>query len=219
MGTRGPGATLTAGVQDIAALLPLLGTEQCEDHVGSALTRGYLYAAATPLSIFGSLGMARAGMKTLVAACVIPRWKIYGGRILANMGFKPNGTNLSLIMVVEEDKDQRDLVECRLDLLLEELHIDTSTLRGIKVTSNCTIWNVMMTILTFVSCLLSITPYIFINLGGDSSLNDRARWTFPVLRAFGGFLTTVTMQLIIQTRIVTLTQKRLTALQEKDIVW
>ncbi|KAF8810442.1 hypothetical protein BYT27DRAFT_7253700 [Phlegmacium glaucopus] len=35
--------------------------------VSSALTRGYLYAAATPMSIFGSLGMVRAGFKTLVA--------------------------------------------------------------------------------------------------------------------------------------------------------
>jgi hypothetical protein len=35
--------------------------------VSSALTRGYLYAAATPMSIFGSLGMVIAGFKTLVA--------------------------------------------------------------------------------------------------------------------------------------------------------
>ena len=45
------GTTLTGGVQDIAALLPLLGTDQCEKHVGSALEGGYLYAAATPLAV------------------------------------------------------------------------------------------------------------------------------------------------------------------------
>ena len=44
--------TLTGGIQDISALLPLLGTEQCEDHVSSALTKGYIYAAATPISLF-----------------------------------------------------------------------------------------------------------------------------------------------------------------------
>ena len=46
---------LGAIVQDIEAILQLLGTEQCSVQVSSALTRGYLYAAATPMSIFGSL--------------------------------------------------------------------------------------------------------------------------------------------------------------------
>ena len=35
------GATLTGGIQDVSAL-PLLGTEQCEDHASSTLTKGYL---------------------------------------------------------------------------------------------------------------------------------------------------------------------------------
>ncbi|KAF8805924.1 hypothetical protein BYT27DRAFT_7191844 [Phlegmacium glaucopus] len=45
----------------------LLKTEQCEVQVSSALTRGYLYAAATPTSILTSFGMMRAGFNTLVA--------------------------------------------------------------------------------------------------------------------------------------------------------
>ena len=61
------GSTLTGGIQDVAAILPLLGTEQCSDQVSSALSRGYLYAASTPMSIFGSLGLVFAGFKTLVA--------------------------------------------------------------------------------------------------------------------------------------------------------
>ena len=44
------GSTLTRGIQDIAAILPLLGTEQCTVQVSSALTRGYLYAAATSIA-------------------------------------------------------------------------------------------------------------------------------------------------------------------------
>ena len=46
------GSTLTGGIQDVAAILPLLGTEQCSDQVSSALTRGYLYASSAPMSIF-----------------------------------------------------------------------------------------------------------------------------------------------------------------------
>jgi hypothetical protein len=63
----GIGSTLTGGIQDVAAILPLLGTEQCSVQVSSALTRGYLYAAASPMSIFGSLGVVTAGFKTLIA--------------------------------------------------------------------------------------------------------------------------------------------------------
>ena len=59
------GATLTGGIQDVSALLPLLATDQCEAHASSALTEGYLYIAATPMSLFGSLGLARAGLKNI----------------------------------------------------------------------------------------------------------------------------------------------------------
>ena len=72
--------TITIGIQDIAALLPLLGTEQCEDLITSALTDGFFYVAATPISIFGSLGVARAGFKTLLSAISIPLLKFDGAQ-------------------------------------------------------------------------------------------------------------------------------------------
>jgi hypothetical protein len=31
------GATIAGGIQNIAGLLPLLGTQQCEEHIASAL--------------------------------------------------------------------------------------------------------------------------------------------------------------------------------------
>ncbi|KAF8815140.1 hypothetical protein BYT27DRAFT_7058065, partial [Phlegmacium glaucopus] len=118
------GSTLTGGIQDISALLPLLGTEQCEIHVSSALTRGYLYAAATPMSIFGSLGMVRAGFKTLVACFSFG--DIKGAKILGNMGFEPQGENLSLIMVDtgKGANKGRYIIETRMDELIEEFNID-----------------------------------------------------------------------------------------------
>ena len=63
----GIGTTITGGIQDIAAILPLLGTEQCSVQVSTALARDYLYAAATPMLIFGSLGVVIAIFKTLIA--------------------------------------------------------------------------------------------------------------------------------------------------------
>lgn len=198
--------TLTSGIQDIAALLPLLGTEQCENHISSALTKGYLYAAATPMSIFGSIGMARAGFKTLITSFSVPRFNIAGAQTLANMGFQPLGTNLSLIMVNDSNKDQRYLVETRLDDLLKELHIDTM---GIKVSYNCTGWNITLIFFTAFFSLLGIVPYIYVNVGAGNNLSHPIRWTFPILRALGGFLTVTMMQLAIQRRITTITEKRL----------
>ena len=43
----------SGGIQDIAGIPPLLGTEQCSIHVSSALTRRCLYAASAPMSILG----------------------------------------------------------------------------------------------------------------------------------------------------------------------
>ena len=96
-GGRGIGSTLTGGIQDIAAILSLLGTEQCSIHVSSALIRGYLYAASAPMSIFGSLGVVSAGFKTFVAYFHSEILKEQ--RYLGNMGFEPQGENLSLIMI------------------------------------------------------------------------------------------------------------------------
>ena len=87
--SSGLGSTLTGGIQDIAAFLPLLGTEKCSIHVSSALTRGYLYAASAPMSIFGSLGVVSAGFRTLVACFAFG--DIEGAKILGNMGFEPQG--------------------------------------------------------------------------------------------------------------------------------
>ena len=69
------GATFTGGIQNIAGFLPLLGTQQCEEHIGSALTKGYLYASATPMSIFGSLGIApsRAMSKSFDLAWLVQK--------------------------------------------------------------------------------------------------------------------------------------------------
>ena len=206
-GSSSVGGTLTGGIQDISALLPLLGTEQCEDHASSALTEGYLYVAATPMSIFGSLGLARAGLRTFVASLNLSifNFNIHGALILSNMGFRPLGTNLSLIMLDENNRDKHHLVETQLDELLKDLHVDKTKITG--VTQNGKRWNVDMMVYTAFCCLLSMIPYIYLNLRGGSTLSHGIRWTFPTIRAVGGFLTATMMQLIIQRRVTTLCRR------------
>ena len=199
--------TLTGGIQDVSALLPLLGTEQCEDHASSALTKGYLYAAVTPVSLFGSLGLARAGIKTFVASLnfSILRLNIHGALMLSNMGFRSQGANLPLIMVDESKKDMRHVVETRLDELLKELHVDKNKIEDVRQAT--TKWNSLMIAHTALFCVLSVIPYIYLNLRAGSGLTPGTRWTFPSVRAIGGFLTATTMQLIIQRRITTLSRQ------------
>ncbi|KAJ7917728.1 hypothetical protein B0H13DRAFT_1543971, partial [Mycena leptocephala] len=85
---------LISGIQDISAFLPIIGTDQCEKHVGDALEGGFLYAAATPLSMFGSLGIVKPSAAILVAS-ISPRF----AQMLADSGFKPEGSVASMIGV------------------------------------------------------------------------------------------------------------------------
>ena len=202
----GIGSTLTSGVQNVAAILPLLGTEQCSIQVSSALTRGYLYAAASPMSIFGSLGVVKAGFKTLIACFSFG--KIEGAKILGNMGFEPQGENLSLIMV-EAGKGKyagRYIIETRMDELIKELNIDKNRITGVSHKSAA--WNIKMIATTALLCAISIAPYIYLNLA-PNNLNTSTRWLFPVLRATGGFITATLVQLLIQRRIISLSDQYL----------
>jgi hypothetical protein len=202
----GIGSTITGGIQDIAAILPLLGTEQCSVQVSSALTRGYLYAAATPMSIFGSLGVVSAGFKTLVACFSFG--DIEGAKILGNMGFEPLGENLSLVMV-EAGKGKntgRYIIETRMDELIKELNIEKNRITGVSHKSAA--WNVKMMATTALLCAFSIVPYIYLNLGANY-LNKSTTWIFPVVRATGGFITATLIQLLIQRRITTLSNQYL----------
>ncbi|KAF8803117.1 hypothetical protein BYT27DRAFT_7041911, partial [Phlegmacium glaucopus] len=120
----GLGTFLAGGIQNILALLPLLGTEECEVQVSSALSRGLYRAVVAPISTFGSLGIVSAGYKTLIAC--ISFQGIEGAKILSNVGFKPKGENLSLIMVeTGKGRNQgRYVIEARMDELIQEFNID-----------------------------------------------------------------------------------------------
>ena len=89
-------STLASGIQDVAALLPLLGTDQCERHAGEALLKGYLYAAISPVSIFGSLGLVKAAFAVWLASITYP---FFGGRWLDDAGFSTPGSVSSMVTI------------------------------------------------------------------------------------------------------------------------
>ncbi|KAK1215101.1 hypothetical protein PQX77_022297 [Marasmius sp. AFHP31] len=216
------GDTLSGGIQEVSALLPLLGTEQCERHVGTALEKGYLFAAATPLSIFGSLGIVKTAFATLLATTTKP---FYGGWWLSDAGFGTTGSVSSMITLVKDTKQYG--AEVQLQRLLKEQHIDDLELvQGIEwfgwrrnkstesdgSDQNSTggtssvasspfpnlSWNVSLILSSTVLSLVGITPYLYLihNHWGRALL-----WLFPILRSFGSLLCVVSVQLALQIRI------------------
>ncbi|KAJ7861901.1 hypothetical protein B0H13DRAFT_2567717, partial [Mycena leptocephala] len=91
----------TSGIQDVSGFLPLLGTEQCEIHVSCALERGFFYAAGSPMSIFGSLGIVKAGFTALWIS--LDRLPFHGPRQLRNAGFNPKGVTDMLSYALDVD--------------------------------------------------------------------------------------------------------------------
>ncbi|KAF9478856.1 hypothetical protein BDN70DRAFT_807988, partial [Pholiota conissans] len=115
--------TVTYGIQDISAILPLLGTDQCEEHMGTALVKGYLYTCLTPISIFGSLGIVKAGFNVFVAAIIVRSWKFLGAQRLADGGFRPKGQVAKLI-ALDPHNPKRFLAESNLEKILKDEHIE-----------------------------------------------------------------------------------------------
>ncbi|RCH97853.1 hypothetical protein CU097_014765 [Rhizopus azygosporus] len=60
------GSVFASGIQDVAAVAAVLGTDICDINAGLALTRGYLFPAACGMSMFGILGLARHILKSFL---------------------------------------------------------------------------------------------------------------------------------------------------------
>ncbi|KAJ7473436.1 hypothetical protein FB451DRAFT_1035530 [Mycena latifolia] len=188
------GTSLVSGIQDISAFLPIIGTDQCEKHVGEALDGGFLYAAATPLSMFGSLGIVRASTSILVAS-ISPRF----AQMLADSGFKLKGSVAAMIGAPPTDQEHgtRYIASQKFLELLEEQHINKSQLR---LKFDYRTWNWQLSICTASLACLSITPYISIIMNDHSSKGFPA-WVPPLLCIFGSAISVVVAQMIIQIRI------------------
>ncbi|KAL0068378.1 hypothetical protein AAF712_004456 [Marasmius tenuissimus] len=228
------GDTLSGGIQEVSALLPLLGTEQCERHVGTALEKGYLFAAATPLSIFGSLGIVKTAFATLLATTTKT---FYGGRWLSDAGFGTTGSVASMVTLVEDTKQYG--AEVQLQRLMKEQHIDDPELvksiewygwrksdstdspdenstDGIHLAKSppslILSWNASLILSSMILSVVAITPYLYLihNHWGRALL-----WVFPILRAFGSFLCVVSVQLALQIRIHRITTTSLLVMKAR----
>ncbi|KAK1224279.1 hypothetical protein PQX77_012818 [Marasmius sp. AFHP31] len=215
------GDTISGGIQDISALLPLLGTDQCEQHVGEALDYGYLYAAATPLSIFGSLGIVKVSFATLLATVTKP---FYGGRWLHNAGFVTTGSVASMVTLQRGTK--RTGAEVKLERLIKEQHIDDPKMiekihwlgwkrageADTRLLSQYLPWNCSLILTSAVSSGFALLPYVYF---AHHSQGNTLVWLFPLLRSLGSFLCVVSVQFALQLRIHQITSASLHRLQAR----
>ncbi|KAJ7573329.1 hypothetical protein C8J56DRAFT_517469 [Mycena floridula] len=219
MAQNSVGTTLVSGIQDISAFLPIIGTEQCERHVGSALDGGFLYAAATPLSMFGSLGIIKASIAVLFASIHSQL-----AQMLSDAGFKLEGSAAAMIGKVprgekekrkdkEEEKEERTpYVAARQFLeLLKEQHIENDASR-LSLEFTYFQWNISLIIMTILLLPLSITPYIPIIVENHGI----TVWIYPLLRIIGSAICVITVQVIIQIRTKTILNDVLMTLKKES---
>ncbi|KAJ7473432.1 hypothetical protein FB451DRAFT_1468247 [Mycena latifolia] len=199
------GTSLVSGIQDISAFLPIIGTDQCEKHVGQALDGGFLYAAATPLSMFGSLGIVKASAAILVAS-ISPRF----AQMLADSGFKlePEGSVTAMIGA-PPSKREHDNQYIASQKFLEDQHISKLQLR---LKCDYGTWNWQLCISTALLACLSITPYIRIIMN-DHSSKGFPTWVPPLLRIVGSAVSVVVAQIIIQFRMQQILNSRFSITQ------
>ncbi|KAF5322130.1 hypothetical protein D9619_000523 [Psilocybe cf. subviscida] len=202
--------TITGGIQDVSPILPLLGTEQCEKHIGSALDRGYLYCSVTPISIFGSLGTVRAAFNILLASLNIQRYDFLGATKLSDAGFTPTGVVAPLISL-DPKHPKRFLVETRLEAMLKEEHIDNVEDLTVSWGKGIFWWNFLLIACTLVISSPGLVPYIHLVLDSDNYVKELfpLGFGFPILRIVGSGVCVNLAQFLIQIRILVLLKTRL----------
>ncbi|KAJ7801690.1 hypothetical protein B0H14DRAFT_1673827 [Mycena olivaceomarginata] len=199
-----PGKVFVSGIQDISVFLPIIGSEQCERHVGDALEGGYLYAAATPLSMLGSLGIVKGSVAVLCAS-VSPRL----AQMYADAGFNLVGSAAAMIAKISTGKAEKvEVHNGKAEIpyvarghildLLKKHHIEKFS--NLSLEFNYTRWNAYLVLTTVSISILGFTPYIPTTLNDRQSFKKPPAWVYPLLRIAGSVICVITVQFLIQAR-------------------
>ncbi|KAF9068377.1 hypothetical protein BDP27DRAFT_1448414 [Rhodocollybia butyracea] len=186
------GATFTSGIQDIPASLPTLGTDQRKSHVGAASDGGHPHATATPLSMFGCLGIVQASVGILLTSA-----SSLTARMVRDAGFTLEGSTASLIARTPRGSPVKFAVETRFKELREQYGLEDAELELEQSFE----WNTLLLITTFCLSFLGFTPYIPIVIS-DRSFSPVTVWIFPWLRIIGSAVCVTAAQFAIQCRII-----------------
>ncbi|TEB37218.1 hypothetical protein FA13DRAFT_892108 [Coprinellus micaceus] len=194
----------SGGIQNLAALIPLLTTVLCEKHVTKALKGGLLYAAVAPMTVFGSLGIAKAGV---IALCATIDYRFFHGpALLKNAGFPPRGIG-KLFLHVKHNKHHLYKAEDKLRIILSKKKVTE-----VKVnlwSRDFWWWNICLALSTALMCIIGFLPYIFLIRIFLAERSFHTTWIFPILRLFGSGLVVVNTQFLFQLRLIEETYYRL----------
>jgi hypothetical protein len=182
------------GIQNVSAFLPLLGTSQCQIHTLSALNKGFLYVAAAPMTMFGSLGVVKAAFVTLWASLHLARFS--GPSQLVDAGFELHGVSSVLLPATDQSKElstaERKIWEIlRSDTQFTKVDVNFSQRDWMA-------WNLKMSVATLVLGLLGFLPFIYINERDTTARTFRGTWMYPLFRVVGNIISGITIQLLLQ---------------------
>ncbi|KAJ7922641.1 hypothetical protein B0H13DRAFT_1982751 [Mycena leptocephala] len=198
----------TSGIQDVSGFLPLLGTEQCEEHVSAALDRGFFYAAGAPMSIFGSLGIVKAGFIAFWISLDISPW-FHGPRQLRNAGFYPKGSVMGKLAYALDRADSIYVAEAQMRPILHR-YLNQPLDVAINLLSWPWLrWNILMFAFGIGFGSLGLLPYVYIIQLDFRSRPISESWLYPVLRVYGCVVTATMIQLIVQLRILSIVNSQI----------
>ncbi|RXW25381.1 hypothetical protein EST38_g461 [Candolleomyces aberdarensis] len=150
------------------------------------------------MSIFGSLGIVKAGFIVLWAS-VDSRW-FPGPSLLRNAGFTPQGIG-ELLICADDGNQGLYVAEDMLRRILTKKRI-----RSVEVNllpKDLVLWNILLVLATLSLSALGLLPYIFLTIRSPVPEGPfRTRWLYPTMRILGCDLVTIFIQFIFQFRIL-----------------
>lgn len=194
-----PNTLIVHAIQEVAPFLPLITTGLCESHVAAALDNGLLYPAAAPMTIFGSLGIAMAGVIALLASIDWPFFRFHGPTHLKNAGPQPSGLG-TLLLHVNERKHHLHVAEDRLRTVLAKKKVRFVDVN--LLSPDLVWWNICLVLCTAAFSALGLIPYIFLFTSSLPNRPFHETWLPPILRVVGAAIVAVGVQFLFQLRLL-----------------
>ncbi|CEJ01648.1 hypothetical protein RMCBS344292_15671 [Rhizopus microsporus] len=169
------GSVFASGIQDVAAVAAVLGTDICNKNAGMSLTKGYLFPAACGMSMFGVLGLAKHILKSFLPL-----------HIAENLGIE--------VEKFDTYRIDKAMHKEATDMLAKKKE---QSYRNVKVYMDTYSYSEHMWIPALISCLLlpcvNFIPYIlhyrtlYLNSEDSPDLSDSYLY-FPLLLTFSSFM-------------------------------
>ncbi|RXW20604.1 hypothetical protein EST38_g5262 [Candolleomyces aberdarensis] len=149
------------------------------------------------MSIFGSLGIVKAGFVVLWAS--IDFKQFHGPTQLRNAGFTPSGIG-ALLTCRDERNRKLYMAEDKLQRILSKKHIQSVTVDSLSW--DILLWNIRLIGFTVFLSSFGLLPYVFLITRTLSSRPFHATWLYPIIRIAGCDMVAITIQFTYQLQLL-----------------